>query len=99
MHMAFWFKLFKINLNHLPSGLNISVFLKVMHTVKHVLSSHSKRSNIDFQDQLLLNAGQKYCRMLKESVLQYSIKIFVLSIFIWPFYKGVLFILTVYRTS
>ena len=26
----------------------------------------SKRPKIGFQDQLLLNAGQKYCRMLKE---------------------------------
>ena len=24
-----------------------------------------------FQDRLLLNAGQKYCRMLQESILQY----------------------------
>ena len=41
-------------------------------TVKPVLSGHSKRRpKIDFQDQLLLNAGQKYCRMLQESILQY----------------------------
>ena len=26
---------------------------------------------IGFQDQLSLNAGQKYCRMLQESILQY----------------------------
>ena len=31
----------------------------------------SKRPKIGFQDQLLLNAGQKYCRMLQESILQY----------------------------
>ena len=42
------------------------------HTVKPVLSGHSKRSpKNDFQDQLLLNAGHKYCRMLQESILQY----------------------------
>ena len=32
---------------------------------KTVLSSHSKKkTKIDYQDQLALNAGQKYCRML-----------------------------------
>ena len=44
------------------------------------------------QDQLLLNAGQKYCRMLHQSMtlikLPFVIKIFVLSIFEWPFYTG-----------
>ena len=37
-----------------------------------VLSGHSKRTpNIGFQDRLSLNAGQKYCRMLQRSILQY----------------------------
>ena len=31
----------------------------------------SKISKIGFQDQLLLNAGQKYCRMLQGGILQY----------------------------
>ena len=57
----------------------------------------SKRPEIGFQDQLLLNAGQKYCRMLplEHSAilltfvkLPFDIKIFVLSIFEWPFYTG-----------
>ena len=30
-----------------------------------------KKTEIDFQDQLSLDAGQKYCRMLQESILQY----------------------------
>ena len=30
-----------------------------------------KKTKIGFQDRLLLNAGQKYCRMLQESILQY----------------------------
>ena len=35
------------------------------NTVKPVLSGHSKRRpKLGFQDQLLLNAGQNYCRML-----------------------------------
>ena len=57
----------------------------------------SKRLKIGFQDQLSLNAGQKYCRMLQWEHsailltfiwLPFVIKIFVLSIFEWPFYTG-----------
>ena len=56
-----------------------------------------KRLKISFQDQLSLNAGQKYCRMLQRehsAILStfikppFVIKIFVLSIFEWPFYTG-----------
>ena len=58
---------------------------------------HKKKTKIGFQDRLLLNAGQKYCRMLRGEhsallstfiKLPFVIKIFVLSIFEWPFYKG-----------
>ena len=57
----------------------------------------SKRLKIGFQDQLSLNAGQKYCRILplEHSAilltfikLPFVIKIFVLSIFEWLFYTG-----------
>ena len=57
----------------------------------------TKRPKIGFQDQILLNPGQNYCRMLqvKHSAilltfikLPFVIKIFVLSIFEWPFYTG-----------
>ena len=57
----------------------------------------SKIPKIGFQDQLLLNAGQKYCRMLQGehsailltfNKLPLVIRIFVLSIFEWPFYTG-----------
>ena len=50
-----------------------------------------------YQDQLLLNAGQKYCRMIKEEhsailsifiKLPLVIKIFVVTICEWPFYTG-----------
>ena len=56
-----------------------------------------KRQKIDFQDQLWLNAGQMYCRMLQGEhfailltfiKLLFVIKIFVLSIFEWPVYTG-----------
>ena len=51
-----------------------------------------KKTKVDFQDQLLLNAGQKYCRMLplEHSAilltcieLPFVTKTFVLSIFEW----------------
>ena len=57
----------------------------------------SKKLKIGFQDQLSLNAGQKYCRMLQREhsailltiiMLPFVIKILVLSIFEWPFYTG-----------
>ena len=42
------------------------------YTVKPVLSGHLKRRPKNgFQDPLSLNAGQKYCRMLSWSILQY----------------------------
>ena len=38
-------------------------------TVKPVSSGHSKRRpKLGFQDGYSLNAGQKYCRMLQESI-------------------------------
>ena len=70
----------------------------VSYIVKPVLSRHSKRSPIiDLQYQLLLNAGQKYCRMLplEHSAilwtfikLPFSIKTFVLSLFKWSLKTG-----------
>ena len=67
-------------------------------TVKPVLSGHSiRRSKIGFQDQLSLNEGQKYCRMLQGEhsailstfiKLLFVIKTFVLSIFEWPLKTG-----------
>ena len=65
----------------------------------------SKRPKHGFQDQLSLNAGQKYCRMLplEHSAilstfikLPFVIKIFVLSIFEWPFYTGSTSLLSLY---
>ena len=57
----------------------------------------SKRPKIGFLDQLLHNTGQMYCRMLQSEhseilftflKIPFIIKIFVLSIFKWPFYTG-----------
>ena len=56
-----------------------------------------KKTKIDFQDRLMLNACQKYCRMLqgKHSAilltfikLPFAINIFVLSIFEWSLKTG-----------
>ena len=56
-----------------------------------------KKNKNGFQDQLLLNAGQKYCRMLQGehseilltfNKLPFIINFFVLSIFGGPFYTG-----------
>ena len=62
-------------------------------TLKPALSSHSKRRpKIGYQDQLSLNAGLKYCRMLQGEhsaipltfiKLPFVFKTFVLSIFEW----------------
>ena len=68
------------------------------HFVMPVLSGHSKRRpKLGFQDHLLLNAGQKYCRMLLREhsailltliKLPHVFKTFVLSIFEWPLKTG-----------
>ena len=51
---------------------NFHVLKFLCYTVKPALSGHSKRRpKIDFHDRLSLNAGQKYCRMLQVSILQY----------------------------
>ena len=55
------------------------------------------KTEIGFKDQFLLNAGQKYCRMLQGEhsailstliKLPFVIKTFVLSIFEWPLKTG-----------
>ena len=79
-------------------------FYAVFHLDLHYLLKYSKtcvkrplskRPQIGLQDQLLLHAGQKYCRMLQGEhsaipltfiKLSFVIKIFLLSILEWPFY-------------
>ena len=63
-----------------------------------MLNGHSQKDQkLVLKTNLSLNAGQKYCRMLevKHSAiistfikLSFVFKIFVLSIFEWPFYIG-----------
>ena len=59
--------------------------------------SLKRKTKIGFQDQLSLNAGQKYCRMLQGEhcailstfiKLPFVIKTFVLSVFVWPLKTG-----------
>ena len=72
------------------------IFLK-QYSKTCVKEPLSKRPQIVFQDQLSLNAGQKYCRMLQGEhaailltfiKLPFVIKMFILSIFEWLFYTG-----------
>ena len=72
------------------------MLLMTLYSKTCVKQPLSKRQKIGFQDQLSLNAGQKYCRMLQGVhfailstfiKLPFVIKIFVLSIFEWPFYS------------
>ena len=69
----------------------------LMYSKTCVKQPLSKRPKVVFQDQLSLDAGQKNCRMLQGEhsailatfiKLPFVIKIFVLSIFEWPFYTG-----------
>ena len=74
---------------------------------KHLIFAHSKtclkrplskrQKKFGFQDQLSLNAGQKFYRMLQGEhsailsifiKLPFVINVFVLSIFEWLFYTG-----------
>ena len=68
----------------------------------------SKRPKIVFQDQLSLNAGQKYCGMLQGEhsailstfiKLPFVIKIYVLSTFEWPFTQVILYAYTVKKLN
>ena len=78
------------NISNISQCLNI----RCKTCVKQLLS---KRPKIGFQDQLSLNTGQKYCRLLQGEhsailstfiKLPFVIKILVLSIFEWQFYTG-----------
>ena len=85
-------------MSELSLDSNLDSCLKMMNNqiLRHMYSKTcvkrplSKRQQIGFQDQLSLNAGQKYCRMLQGEhsailspfiKLPFINKIFVLSIF------------------
>ena len=73
------------------------VNMRFLYSKTCVKQPLSKRLKIGFQDQLSLNAGQKYCKMLQREhsailstliKLPVVIKFFVLSIFEWTLYTG-----------
>ena len=76
-------------------GIRVFTQSSIMYSKTGVKLPLSKGQKIVFQDQLSLNAGQKYCRMLQGEhsailstfiKLPFVIKFFVLSIFEWLFY-------------
>ena len=76
--------------------LNNSAYRRLGNN-KTCVNGHSQKAKIVFQDQLLLNAGQKYYRMLQQEhsvilltciELPFVIKFFILSIFEWQSYTG-----------
>ena len=84
-----------------PVTYQIASFVRFESTVPECHGEYSKpclkrsllNTNMGFQDQLSLNSGQKYCRMLQgehSAILSTCIKLphdfktFVLSIFEWP---------------
>ena len=78
-----------VNIGSTGVGQCVSKYILCSKTC--LKQSLSKRQKIGFGDQLLLNAGQKYCRMLQGEhsailltfiKLPFVIKIFVLSIFV-----------------
>ena len=72
----------------LPGGCNRTQNLR--------FGPYTKRPKIGFQDQLSLNAGQKYCRMLQYFRSSF-IKIFVMSILIGCFTQVLLYTLNLIR--
>ena len=72
-------------------------FIDINHSKTCLKGPLKKKTKIGFQDRLLLNAGQKYCKMLQGEhsailstfiKLQFVIKISVLYIFEWPLKTG-----------
>ena len=64
-----------------------------LNTVNPVLSGHSKRRpKLGFQNQILLNAGQKYCRMFQRehsamlSVICHEDHLFFFLLFIFTIF-------------
>ena len=85
------------NLSSSSCGRDLNPFLASHYSKTCVKRPLSKRPKICIQDQLSLNAGQKYCRMLQgehSAILSTFIKLlcviktFVLSIFDLLFYTG-----------
>ena len=80
--------------------------MRLIYSKTCVKLSLSKRPKIGCQDQLLLNAGLEYCRLLKGAFCNtfdlyeatFVIKIFVWSILEWLFYTGFTVLVTAHRS-
>ena len=88
-----------VDLIHVDTTFWLKPWLKLISFGSNGLAKVLVTTNSEpgFQDQLSLNAGQKYCKMLQGEhsailstfiKLPFVIKIYVLSIFEWPFYTS-----------
>ena len=77
--------------------LDVVYHVRFIYSKTCLMRPLKKNTKIGFQDQLSLNAGQEYCRMLQGEnsailstfiKLPYVIKIFVLSFCEWPLKTG-----------
>ena len=70
----------------------LSLWLNYVYSKTCLKRPLAKRTKIGFQDQLSLNVGQKYCRMLQgehSAILLTFIKLpFVIKIFVFVFLSG-----------
>ena len=85
---------FIITVTMFSPDITIILLIPYMYSKTCVKRPLSKRPKIGFQDQLSLNAGLTFCRILQGEHsailstfigLPFAIKIFVLSIFEWPY--------------
>ena len=77
--------------DHTHSTIQSQTHQADMSTVKPVLSGHSKRPKNYFLDRFLLNAGQKYCRMLQgehSAIPSTFIKLPFVKTFVLTFMSG-----------
>ena len=98
-----------INVSCLKMSLWVTLGLlpRLMYSKTCVKRPLSKQTKIGFQDQLSLNAGQQYCRMLQGEhsaillifiKLPFVIKIFVLSILSGRFTQVILYCSCIFRS-
>ena len=87
-------------MNYSPDNKMLTEKCSKLYSKTCVKQPLSKRQKIDFQNQLSLNVGHKYCRMLQMEhsaifltfiKLPVVIKSFILSIFEWLLYKGFIY--------
>ena len=102
-----WYKFFTRMKNWYQLLTYVKTWYHILTHVKTFLKRPLKnRQNFGFEEKLSLNAGQMCCRMLQGEhsttlltfiKLPFVIKIFVLSVFEWPFYTGFTVIPTTYK--